>query len=85
VIDDMTIVGSSDSPILLKFGNQLYDLNARYRNRAGQSAACKDRDVDAEHSDIFDPIIQRDAEAASALPLNHYRRAGGYLRSVPAE
>jgi GntR family carbon starvation induced transcriptional regulator len=80
----MVIIEMCGSPILLKFCNQLYDLNVWYRNLAGQARSYRNRDIDKEHADIFHAIVQRDAEAATAHLLNHYRQTGAFDRAVKA-
>lgn len=70
-----------DSPILLKFCSQLYDLNVRYRFLAGQSQNYKTRDVSDEHQGIMQAAIDGDIESASKRLLNHYRQTGVFLTS----
>lgn len=75
----MAIIAACDSPILLRFCDQLYDLNIRYRNLASKSEGYAQRDVEEEHTDIFNAAIDRDAEKTSALLTSHYRTTGEYL------
>lgn len=69
-----------DSPILLRFCDQLYDLNIRYRFLAGKSAAYSSRDVADEHSAILEASIRRDANEASRRLLEHYSLTGEFLQ-----
>jgi DNA-binding GntR family transcriptional regulator len=67
------------SPILLKFCDQLYDLNIRYRFLAGKSEHYSRRDVTAEHAAILQAIINRNADKATSKLTQHYRRTGDFL------
>jgi len=73
------LISASDSPILLRFCNQLYDLNIRYRYIAGTSTRYAKRDVAAEHNQILDAAIARDTEAACKLLVRHYEVTGEFL------
>jgi len=75
----MTLLSTADSPMLLGYCSQLYDLNIRYRYLAARGPNYQTRDVDAEHEDIFEAAVRGDAEAASAALLSHYRLTGAYL------
>lgn len=68
-----------NSPILLKFCSQLYDLNVRYRYLAGQSSNYRTRDVSDEHQGILQAAVDRDTETASKRLLDHYRQTGVFL------
>jgi DNA-binding GntR family transcriptional regulator len=67
------------SPILLKFCSQLYDLNVRYRNLAGQAQSYPMRDVSDEHEGILQAALERDADKTSERLLAHYRQTGEFL------
>ena len=75
----MALIGACDSPILLRFCDQLYSLNVRYRNLAGKSPDYAKRDVVEEHKNIFEAAIERDVDSASSLLTSHYRTTGDYL------
>lgn len=78
----MALLDSCDSPILLKFCSQLYDLNIRYRYLAGRSLAYQTRDIAAEHGAILNAAIERDADMAAKRLLEHYRRTGAFLADL---
>lgn len=80
----MTLLGACGSPILLRFCDQLYDLNVRYRFLAGTSKSYKSRDVEAEHRAILDAAVNRDAELAAKLLIEHYRSTGAFLLELVA-
>ena len=75
----IALLSNSDTPILMRFCSQLYDLNIRYRFLAGRSLNYQQRDVGLEHTEIMDRAIARDADGASSALLNHYRRTGAFL------
>jgi len=75
----MKLLASCQSPILLRFCDQLYDLNVRYRYLAGRAKSYKRRDVASEHRAILDAAVERNVEKASELLLVHYRRTGAFL------
>ncbi|MEP1930833.1 MAG: GntR family transcriptional regulator [Roseibium sp.] len=75
----MNLLSACNSPVLLKFCNQLYDLNIRYRYLAGKALNYSKRDIGKEHTDIMNAAVDRDAETASRLLLDHYRNTGAFL------
>jgi len=75
----MALLETCQSPILLRFCRQLYDLNVRYRYLAGQSKGYGRRDVDAEHQMILEAAVDRDVEAVSTRLIEHYRNTGAFL------
>lgn len=68
-----------DSPILLRFCDQLYDLNIRYRFLAGKAAGYSTRDVADEHAEILSATIKRNADLAAKKLIEHYRLTGEFL------
>ncbi|MXU65101.1 GntR family transcriptional regulator [Oceanomicrobium pacificus] len=78
----MALLEACESPILLRFCSQLYDLNVRYRFLAGRSKSYSSRDVEAEHLAILDAAVSRDVEATSAYLMAHYRNTGGFLAEL---
>lgn len=76
----MALLANCDSPILLRFCSQLYDLNVRYRYLAGRSRDYKKRHVGDEHAEILDAAVKRDVDLASERLLDHYRKTGAFLR-----
>ena len=73
------LLANCGSSILLKFCSQLYDLNVRYRNLAGQSQNYPMRDVSDEHEGILQAALARDVEKTSQCLLKHYRQTGAFL------
>ena len=73
------LLSNCGSSILLKFCSQLYDLNVRYRNLAGQSQRYPMRDVSEEHEGILQAALERDADTASERLLAHYGQTGQFL------
>jgi len=78
----MSLLANAQSPILLKFCSQLYDLNIRYRYLAGNALNYQRRDVGDEHTGILEAAVARDADLASARLLSHYRKTGEFLTGL---
>ena len=74
-----TLLAACGSPILLRFCDQLYDLNIRYRFLAGTSGRYAQRDVAGEHAGIVQAVLERDAEDACARLNEHYTLTGEFL------
>ncbi|MDA8870808.1 FCD domain-containing protein, partial [Rhizobiaceae bacterium] len=66
------------STMLLKFCDQLYDQNTRYRQLSG-TVAYPSRDIAQEHSAICDAVLARDPDEAARLLLAHYRFTSTFL------
>ena len=81
----MALLAQCESPILLRFCDQLYDLNIRYRYLAGRSLGYQKRDVANEHEGILQAAINCDAELAAQRLLNHYRETGEFLSGLFAD
>lgn len=77
----LALIDNAHQPMLQDYCHQLYDLNIRYRNLAAGGADYGSRSIATEHQDIMDAAIERDADRASMLLLDHYRRTGKYLSS----
>lgn len=75
----MALLSACDSPILLRFCNQLYDLNVRYRYLAGRASGYQKRDVSNEHADILAATVERNADLAVERLISHYRQTGDFL------
>ena len=75
----MALLSNAASPMMERYCSQLYDLNIRYRYLAASEENYQRRDITAEHDDIFEAAVQRDADAASDALLSHYRLTGDYL------
>lgn len=78
----MSLLANANSPILMKYCSQLYDLNIRYRYLAGSALAYRHRDVSDEHGGILDAVIARDADTASGRLIDHYTLTGEYLAGL---
>ena len=78
----MALIAACDSPILLRFCEQLYDLNIRYRYLALKNESYAKRDVAGEHQAILDAAIGGDVEIASTQLSAHYNKTGVYLAEL---
>ena len=77
----MALLANAELPMLERYCAQLYDLNIRYRYLAAGGASYQKRSVEAEHQGILDAALDRDADTATELLIDHYRRTGEYLSS----
>lgn len=77
----MALLDGSGLPMLQRFCAQLYDLNIRYRYLAAGGPSYQKRDVAAEHQQILDAAVNRDADNTTRHLIDHYRRTGEYLSS----
>lgn len=75
----MALLQACGSPILLRFCDQLYDLNIRYRHLAGKSFRYSKRNIASEHQAILDASLARDHVAACGELANHYNQTGEFL------
>lgn len=75
----MTLISACGSGFLMKFCDQLYDQNVRYRHLSG-TKAYPERDINAEHGAICDAALARDADLAASLLISHYDKTGQFLR-----
>ncbi len=78
----MNLLAACTSKVLLKFCNQLYDLNIRYRYLAGRALDYSTRDIGSEHTAIMNAAVDRDTETACHILLDHYQRTGAFLERL---
>lgn len=74
----MALIAACGSAILLRYCDQLYDQNIRYRMIAGVSAY-PSRRISDEHDAILNATLDRQPDAAVALLVAHYERTGRFL------
>lgn len=78
----MQLLINADSPVLLRYCSQLYDLNIRYRYLAAEGVEYGKRDTAAEHREILQAAVDGDAGRAAVALTEHYRRTGDYLEKA---
>ena len=78
----MNLLAACTSKVLLKFCNQLYDLNIRYRYLAGRALDYSTRNIGSEHTAIMNAAVDRDTETACHILLDHYQRTGAFLERL---
>lgn len=61
-------------PVLLELCANLSDTNALYRRWAAEGVAFSERDMDEEHREILQAVLDRDAARAGSLLRAHYTR-----------
>ena len=74
----MELIAECGSSLLLKFCDQLYDQNIRYRQLSGNTAYPK-RDIAEEHNSICDAVLARDADLAARLLVSHFNNTGTFV------
>jgi len=78
------LLSACDSPWLLRFRTILYDQSERYR-RLSVVVAGAPRDIDREHAELVRASLERDAERAVALLVEHLAKTKDLvLRGHPA-
>lgn len=75
----MTLISACGSEIVLRYCQELYDLNVRYRFLAAATKGYASRDVSAEHIAIVGAALDRNADKAVQLLIDHYNRTGRFL------
>lgn len=75
----MALLSNAKQPMLEHYCAQLYDLNIRYRFLAAGGPNYGKRSIDTEHEEIMNAALEGNADDASALLIDHYRRTGQYL------
>ena len=79
----MTLIAECGSSIMLRFCNQLYDQNIRYRQLSAKKAY-PERDIAEEHNAICDAVLARDSTKAVNLLVGHYQNTGDFvLKQLP--
>jgi len=73
------LISACQSPILLRFCDQLYDLNIRYRNLAARAQAYDQRNVNEEHRQILQAALAGKTSKSAKLLRQHYTHTGDYL------
>lgn len=74
------LLAACGSDWLLDFFERLYAATERYRIPALTAAGPQKRDIDAEHGQIADAVLARDATLAETLLREHYLRTAAMIR-----
>lgn len=80
----LTLIAGCGMPVLLNFCRVLHNLNDRYR-RVFLRRQGGDRNVAAEHSEIAEGSVARDADFAVGKLGDHIRRTGNNLHKYLSE
>ena len=75
----MSLISACSSSILVKFCDQLYDQNTRYRHLSAPRSY-PSRDINAEHDELSNAVVSRNKEISLKLLADHYQRTGSRLR-----
>ena len=76
----MALVAGCGSPWLLRLCGLLYDQSERYRNFAIAQSESSGRDTTAEHKELLDAALERDAETLNRLIAEHFGRTTEIIR-----
>ncbi len=74
----MALLSACGSELLLKFCDQLYDQNIRYRNISRPVTASK-RNIADEHESILNHVLDGNADKAVGELIGHYQKTGKLL------
>lgn len=72
------LIAGCGSMLLLRFCDQMYDLNIRYR-RVAAPPRDEERNVTAEHAAIVDAVLSRDEDKAVQLLVSHYQCTAQFI------
>jgi GntR family carbon starvation induced transcriptional regulator len=72
------LVAACNSPQMMAFRAQLYDLTERYRRLSLQNGLAG-RDLDAEHHVIMEAVLARDGDAAVAHTVDHFIKTTRFI------
>lgn len=75
----LALISNCQSPLLLGFCSQLYDLNIRYRYLAARAAGYEGRKIGDEHQQILDATVSGDFDRANELLCSHYQTTGEFV------
>lgn len=75
----MTLISECGSSFLIKFCDQLYEQNIRYRQLSGAKAYPK-RNIAEEHSSICDAVLSRNSDLATRLLIDHYNNTSVFVK-----
>lgn len=70
----MALLAGSGSAWLMRLCGLLYDQSERYRNFASTRSESSGRDVGAEHKELLDAALARDADKLGDLVAQHFAR-----------
>ena len=72
------LVAACNSPQMMAFRAQLYDLTERYRRLSLQNGLAG-RDLDVEHHVIMEAVLARDGDAAVAHTVDHFVKTTRFI------
>jgi DNA-binding GntR family transcriptional regulator len=79
------LIAGCRSPTLVRLCALLYDQSERYRNHANVQRESANRDVQAEHKDLLDMALARDADALTKLLASHFTRTTEIIQNANFE
>lgn len=76
------LIAGCGSPTLIRLCSLLYDQSERYRNFANDQRESAKRDVGAEHKDLLDAALARNAEELTQLLASHFNRTTEIIQNA---
>jgi GntR family transcriptional regulator, carbon starvation induced regulator len=76
------LIAGCGSPTLIRLCSLLYDQSERYRNFANDQRESAQRNVGAEHKDLLDAALARDASGLTQLLATHFNRTTEIIQNV---
>lgn len=76
------LISGSGSAWLIRLCSLLYDQSERYRNFANVQRESTARDVGAEHKELLDAALARDADSLSRLLAGHFGRTTEIIQNA---
>jgi GntR family transcriptional regulator, carbon starvation induced regulator len=76
------LIAGCGSPTLIRLCSLLYDQSERYRNFANVQRESAKRDVGAEHKDLLDAALARNAEELTKLLASHFNRTTEIIQNA---
>ena len=76
------LIAGCGSPTLIRLCSLLYDQSERYRNFANVQRESSKRDVGAEHKDLLDAALARDADGLTQLLASHFNRTTEIIQNA---
>ncbi|MDP2679099.1 MAG: FCD domain-containing protein [Rhodoferax sp.] len=78
----MVLIAGSGSPSLVRLCSLLYDQSERYRNFANVQRESSGRNIGAEHKELLDAALARDADTLTKLLASHFSRTTEIIQNA---
>lgn len=78
----VALIAGCGSPSLIRLCSLLYDQSERYRNFANSQRESSGRNAGAEHKELLDAALARDAENLTRLLASHFTRTTEIIQNA---